>query len=139
MASLTDLREGLAAAVATTGLPCHAYLLGNPTPPCAWVIPGDPVVDFDETMGRGLDTWHLVVEVFVALTTDKGAQLRLDPYMAGEGATSLKAAIEADGSLGGVCDDLRVESIVGVGEYNLGDRGVMLGFRTLVTLYATSS
>ena len=56
MASLTDLREGLAATLASiTGLQQSAYLLSNPTPPTAEVQPGP--VDYDLTMKRGLDKW----------------------------------------------------------------------------------
>lgn len=138
MATLAALRAGLAANLATiTALQTSAYQLGNPTPPTAWVAPGDPLLEFDQTMGRGRDLWHLVVEVFVSLTSDKGAQKRLDAYLAGSGATSIKTAIESDRTLGGACDNLRLTHIDGVGDYQLGERGAVLGFRAHVDIYAT--
>lgn len=138
MAELKDLRAGLAANLATiTALQTSAYRLSNPTPPTAWVAPGEPLLEFDQSMGRGLDLWHLVVEVFVAAATDRGAEARLDTYLAGSGATSIKTAIESDRTLGGVCDDLRCTHIDGVGDYQLGERGAVLGFRAHVDIYAS--
>ena len=137
--TLKALRAGLAANLATiTSIQTSGYILSNPTPPTAWVTYDDPLVEFDLTFGRGGDKWFLVVEVFVPLTTDRGGQARLDPYLEGSGATSVKAAIESDTTLGGACESCRCTHIDGVGDYQLGERGAMLGFRAHVEIIATS-
>lgn len=144
MATLTAIRNGLAVNLATiTGLQTSAEQLSNPTPPAAWVTPGDPVVEFDTAMGRGIDKWNLVVEVFVALTSDKGAQRRLDGFIAGSGATSIKAALQSDRTLAGVAHDLRVTRVDGYAEYQLArvaGAGIpVLGFRAHVEVYTSGT
>lgn len=112
MADFQALREGVAANLA--GIPDlneSAYLLSNPTPPAAEVQPSE--IDFDASMGRGADWVTLIVRVFVGLTTDIGAQKRLDRMLAGSGADSVKAAVEVDTSLGGVAEDLQVVNCTG--------------------------
>lgn len=112
-ASTAEIREGLATNLATisSSLPTggwqpSAYMLFNPTPPCAWVIPGE--TDFDQAMHRGLDMRVMVVQVIVGAVSDRGAQVLLDSMLDAAGVTSIKAAIESDRTLGGKVDTLRV-------------------------------
>lgn len=110
MADVQAIRLGLAAALGTIPkLKVSPYVLSNPTPPCAYIFADDS--DFDEAMGRGLDELVFVVRVVVPLSMDIGSQVNLDAYRAGSGARSFKQALEADDTLGGVCDSLRVTSI----------------------------
>lgn len=112
MASLTDIREALAANLASiTGLQQSAYLLSNPTPPAAEVQPSE--IDYDAAFQRGMDEWTLIVRVFVGVSSDIGAQKRLDGMIASSGASSIKAAVESDRTLGGAVDDLRVTRCTG--------------------------
>jgi hypothetical protein len=107
VASLQAIREGLAANMnAIPGLAASPWLLSNPTPPAAEIQPSE--IEFDQASDRGFDRHLLIVRVFVAASTDRGAQNRLDQMLAGSGAYSVKAAIEADRQLGGACDDLLV-------------------------------
>lgn len=133
MATLKQIREGIAAKLNTIpNIQASAYMLSNPTPPAAHVIPGE--IDYDQTMQRGMDMWTLTVQVFVALVTDKGGQLRLDAMLAPTGTSSVKAAIEADKTLGGVVDTLRVSRMTGYQIFNL-ERGPVLGAEWTVLVY----
>lgn len=112
MTSLTDIREGLAANLATiSGLQQSAYLLSNPTPPAAEVQPDE--VEYDRSFQRGTDRWQLIVRCFVGATSDVGAQKRLDRMLASSGADSVKQALESDRTLGGAADDVRVVRCTG--------------------------
>lgn len=87
----------------------------NPTPPCAFVTDG-PIV-YDEALGRGSDliTFKLVVQT--GLTTERGAQEALRSIRS---SSMVKAAVESDQRLGGLCDYCRV---VDCGEPELFGRG----------------
>lgn len=98
--TVTQLREGLAANLAgLTGIQVQPYFLANPTPPAGHVFPGP--IQYDLANARGLDKWTFTVQLFVALASDIGAQLRLDPFLAPSGSQSVKTLIEADQTLAG--------------------------------------
>ena len=91
-------------------------MIGNPTPPMLQVFPDE--IDYDTTMGRGLDTLMFIVQAHVGASSDIGAQKKLDAMLAPSGATvSVKAAVEADRTLGGVVHDCRVVSCTGYRVY----------------------
>lgn len=109
---LTEIREGLADALASIpDLQESAYLLANPTPPSAEVQPGP--VEYDAAMARGSDRWTMTVRVFVGAVTDRGAQARLDKMLAPTGGYSVKAALQADRTLDGAAQTLRVVRCTG--------------------------
>jgi hypothetical protein len=60
-----------------------------------------------------MDTWTMIVRVFVGVASDIGAQKRLDAMIASSGASSVKQALESDPTLGGTVDDLRVTRCTG--------------------------
>lgn len=122
MASVTSIRTGLKTAAETIA-GVHGYYTVPPTilTPAAIVEPGDPVIVFDETMGRGSDDLAFSLLLLVQLTDLASAQAELDGYLAGDGATSVKAAIDAatdpGGALDGVVSMVRVASAGGYGTY----------------------
>lgn len=121
MASLSALRAGLATRLATiTGLHVYANPLGLINPPAALVIPAGNFLDFDATMGRGSDNFRFTVRLLVAETVADLGQDALDPYLAGSGASSIKAAIEGDGSLGSIASFTVVTGAEGYGGYEYG-------------------
>lgn len=141
MAVLIDIRQGLAANLATL-IPAGVdnvspYVIGNITPPIIWVRP-DPgdLIDYHQAMGNGLEHWHLVVEAFVGSGLDIAAQQLLDQLVMSSGATSVKAALESDKTLTkrmalpnssvttgqtAVAQDLKVENAHGYQTYVMPD------------------
>lgn len=110
MSQVGDVRDGLVDALDTIdGLNVAKWIGQQIRTPMAVV--GWPQVNYDEAMGRGLDTWTIPVQIFVGLADNRTAVNRLEEYMDGAGATSVKAAIETDRTLGGVCDDVRVSQL----------------------------
>jgi len=110
MSQVGDVRDGLVTALDTiAGLNVAKWIGQSIRTPMAVV--GWPQVDYDQAMGRGLDTWTVPVQIFVGLADNRSAVATLETYMDGAGATSVKAAIEADPTLGGACDDVRVTQL----------------------------
>ena len=87
-------------------------------PPC--VVVGQLDFTFDLNNARGLDQANLDVFVIVQRFSERTGQNKLDKFLAGSGAYSIKAAIESDRTLGGACDTLRVTSAES-GTYQMGD------------------
>jgi hypothetical protein len=103
----TAVRAGLSTALDTiAGLRTFDNVPDSLSPPAAVVEPVE--VTFDEAMQRGLDMYRAYVLVIVGRMSERSASDRLDAYLAGSGASSIKAAIEADKTLGGACDTLQV-------------------------------
>jgi hypothetical protein len=126
MALYEDLREGLARALAELpDLQESAYMLSKPTPPYAEVVPAP--VEYDQTFSRGQDLHRFLVRVLVGNNPDKAAQKRLDTFINGSGRTSVKAALEADRSLGGVAQDCFVRRCSGYRNYGRPGGVVVLG------------
>lgn len=74
------------------------------------------------TMGRASGRERLIItcKVLVSAADDKSGQQLLSGYLKGSGSTSLRAAIEADKTLGGKCEDLQVVSRSGFRKMPLG-------------------
>lgn len=103
MASVSSIRDGLKTRLATvSGLNAYDTVPGDIVPPAAIVAPGNPVVMYDLTMGRGGDTLRFVITLLISDVVDDMAQDTLDAYLAGSGSSSIKTAVEADETLGGV-------------------------------------
>ncbi|HEY9472732.1 MAG TPA: hypothetical protein VIS06_02650 [Mycobacteriales bacterium] len=117
---LNAVATGLATAAATIpGLSAFGYLPDS-IPEPAFVIT-DMDIDFDRAFGRGLDQVVLRCPVLLGRADDKASQAKLNGYLSGGGAASLKAALEADGTLGGACDDLHVRRVSGRRYYQVGE------------------
>jgi hypothetical protein len=120
MAVMSELRSGLAARVATIpGLRSAATLPDSPTPPQAVVYPDR--VTYDTAFGRGSDEYVFIVLVIVGRVSERTAQTSLDAYCNSSGATSIKAAIESEPTLGGKAHDCRVTEMRGQGSLAIGE------------------
>lgn len=103
----TGVREGLAEALSTiTGLRVFDYVPDSLAPPAAVVEPIE--VTFGDAMQYGLDSYTAFVLVIIGRMADRSSQNRLDVYAASSGAGSIRAALEADRTLGGACATLNV-------------------------------
>lgn len=110
MATVKEMREGLAAALSSPALQVSPYVLASPTPPAAHIVLSE--VGYHQAMGNGVEVYSFVVQTFLAAGLDEAAQLKLDEFIA---SSYVRAAIEADRTLGGVVQDA---SVSGMSAYN---------------------
>lgn len=106
MGKIANVRAALAAAMTMDGLSTEAYVRDIADVPVAMV--GGPDIEYDKTFGRGHDDMTIPIMLFASRVSDQEGQAQLDAYLDPFGASSLKSAIEADSTLGGVVEDLRV-------------------------------
>jgi len=118
MASVSDLRTGIADAMgAISGLRTSSTVPDNPRPPIGIVMPER--IAYDLNARRGADTYFFTVLLIVSRADDRAAQNNLDAYLVGDG--SVKAAIEADRTLGGVANTCRVTEMSSYSSLPIGD------------------
>lgn len=121
MSQSQAIREAIAASLAgirtVTGIDVSPVVLSSPVPPCGYVADGE--IHYDKAGSRGLDELFFTVVLLAGFTTDTRAQQRLDDLRAPSGALSVKTLIEADRTLGSVCDDLQVTKATAPDAYKL--------------------
>jgi len=108
-ATVSQVVTGLAANLATiSGLRTFTYQPEQLNPPVAF-----PVIDSIEyhgAMGGGDVQMRFNVFVIVGRYLDRTAHATLDAFLSYSGASSVRAALESDRTLGGVAQTLIVES-----------------------------
>jgi hypothetical protein len=105
--SIADIRAGLAAALDTIpGLRTSAYYPDTMTPPIG--IVDTYRVNFDLAAARGSDDFTFDILIVVRRQSERQAQADLDEFV-----PLVKAAIEADKSLGGAADSLHCQAMSG--------------------------
>jgi hypothetical protein len=125
--SIASLRTGLAARLATiTGLRVNTYGVDTPNVPSATIRLSR--VSYDSTLSRGADEVEFLVTMAVGRAEDRTAQIALEAYLAGTGASSVKTAIESDPTLGGVALNTRVQEARNL---TTEDRGDGIGYLTV--------
>jgi len=108
--ALSDIRTAMGSALsAVPGLRVREVLPSLLTPPMAVIAPNQ--IEYDLNAQNGLHRYTFTVSVFVVKADDRAAQLKVDPYVAPTGTGSVKAALEADRTLGGVVNTLRVTAV----------------------------
>ncbi|MFD9706209.1 hypothetical protein [Lentzea sp. NPDC059081] len=101
------------------GLRTHAYMPDLISPPTFYCV--ELEISYDLSFGRGRDDFNPVIcRLLVSRANDRSGQKALQEYMKGSGPKSVKAAIEADKTLGGACESLQVMSVRGMGQYEHG-------------------
>lgn len=135
MTDLTAMAEAMATQLANIeGLRTQAQVRDIVAVPVA--IVGPPTnIDYDTTMRNGANRYEFQVRLLVARTEERSAQVYLSEYAAPTGDRSIKAAIEADPTLGGTAMTTRVQSANGIGSYDYGDVSY-LGIEFQVEVYA---
>lgn len=134
MSQIGDLRSALRDNLKTiAGVTVSRYALVNPTPPGFHIIPSE-IPSYHKTFGHlGLSEVQFTVQAFVALGTNEGAQDMMDEWLGAEDR-SVALAIESDRTLGGLCEDLIVESSTGYGFILTTDNRPLLTADWLVTI-----
>lgn len=136
MADIARCRAGLAANLRQIeDLQVSEYVLSNPTYPTAVIFLGR--TEYDKAFSRGLDSLIFRIRVVVAAVTDIGAETNLDEYLDTSGPRSIKQAVEAERTLGGACDDLRVTETEGEQVFTFESQPQALGAEWLVEVQAT--
>jgi hypothetical protein len=128
----SSVRDGLKTRLQTiSGLRAYDLIPDTVVPPAAVVGQLDFTFDIDNA--RGLDQAQVDVLVIVQRFSERTGQDKLDAYLAGSGASSIKAAIEGDRTLGGAVNTLRVTGAE-AGTYD--SQGVtFLSYRYRITLW----
>jgi hypothetical protein len=120
MASITDLRAGLATRLGTiSGLRTTTETPDTISPPIAIINVSN--VNYDRAFQRGLDEYNFVITVIVGRVGERSAQRLLDSYVSPVAPSSVKLAIELDRTLGGKCDSLRVTDMRNYGSLVIGE------------------
>ena len=108
-ATASQIVDGVKNRLATiSGLRTFSYQPSQLNPPIAF--PVITQVRYHGAMGGGMVTYEVTVYLIVGRYTDERAMSDLDDYIAFNGAKSLRAALEADQSLGGVAQNVVVAS-----------------------------
>ena len=112
MSVIGDIRSALMDALSTLGINHDDGYLGSSlvSPWFEVSIPSDGYT-YDTTFGRGTDTLRMILRGVVQIGDTVEAQKNMDSWLDPSGATSVKALVQADRTLGGLCDDLRVTSV----------------------------
>jgi hypothetical protein len=132
--TVSQIKAGLAANLATvSGLRAYAYQPDNVNTPFAWPLLDS--IQYNGAMGGGLITHQFTVSVVVGRSAERTAQTLLDGYLSYKGATSIRQAIESDRTLGGVVQDLIVESANNISTLEAND-ATYLAIDFVVTVYA---
>jgi hypothetical protein len=136
MSSVAAIADGLKARLATiSGLRAYSYQPEQLNPPFAYPVLNG--VTYHQTMGMGnaLTQYDWSVYVIVGRWVDRVAITNLDGFLSPTGATSIRAALEGDLTLGGACQDLIVASSANISALEQEDAEFMQVSYS-VTIYA---
>jgi hypothetical protein len=118
MPTVSEVRQALAEKAGNVyGLRAYAYQPDDPRPPVAFVMLDR--IEYDLNANRGADRSFYIITVIVGRANDRAAQKNLDQYLVG--SDSVKTAIEADRTLGGVVNTCRVTEARNYVAVNVGD------------------
>jgi len=105
--SLESIMSGLGDQLrAVMGLRVYDFPSKHVEPPAA--VLSLPETPYDVTLGGRADEWTFPLWLLVSKADDKAAYKEMVPYLEAEGERSIRAAIEADRTLGGSCDTCAV-------------------------------
>jgi hypothetical protein len=109
--SLADVRAGLATRLSTiTGLMVYTTVTPTPQIPCAFIRPTSHEYDLSMANGQDIQRYDVTLLAATAGTPWDVSQNLVDAYLSRSGSLSIKAAIEADRTLGGAAHTVRVVS-----------------------------
>lgn len=108
MGQIADVRAGLKTAItAITGLRVHSRWPNTVNPPALIITAGkDGLTEQTTFDGRG--SLHFDLVLILGAQDVERAQEALDEYCDFTGSKSIRAKVETDTTLGGVCEDLDV-------------------------------
>lgn len=111
MASVASIADGFKNRLATvSGLRAYSYQPEQLNPPFAYPVLNS--VNYHQTMAMGSSVvqYDWTIYVIVGRYVDRVSYVTLDGFLSPTGASSIRAALEGDLTLGGACSDLIVSS-----------------------------
>ncbi len=119
-ASISAVTDAIKTALSTvSGLRTYSFQPEQINPPFAF--PELTSVTYHRAMGLGDVEMAFTINVVVGRYTDRTANDALDAYLSPTGATSIRAALESDRTLGGVVQTLILSSAANVVAVNEAD------------------
>lgn len=113
-ATVSQVADGLKARLATiSGLRTFSFQPEQVNPPVAFPVLES--IDYHKAFGGGDVRMSFTIIVIVGRYVDRVAHANLDGFLSFDGATSLRAAIEGDRTLGGVAQTLIMDSSLSIG------------------------
>lgn len=136
MSSVAAIADGLKARLATiSGLRAYSYQPEQLNPPFAYPVLNGVTYHQTMAMGNAITQYDWSVYVIVGRWVDRVAITNLDGFISPTGATSIRAALEGDLTLGGACQDLIVASSANISALEQEDAEFMQVSYS-VTIYA---
>jgi hypothetical protein len=119
-ATMQQMASGLEERLASIkGLRVSDHVPDVFAPPCAFVMPEN--IDYWQAFQGGDATTRFTITAVVGRVSDRAAQRNLYEMMAYSGTRSVRAAVEADRSLGGRVQTCIVESASNIRAANQGE------------------
>lgn len=119
-ASVSQVMTGLKNRLATiSGLRAFAFQPDYINPPTAFPTLNE--VSYHGAMGGGDVVFDGLIQVIVGGVSDRTTQNLLDGFASYSGASSIRAALEGDKTLGGVAQTLVVNRSLGIRRMTIGD------------------
>jgi hypothetical protein len=120
-ASVSAVATALMASLSTVnGLRTKTYQPENPVPPIAYPVLQTITYHRAFTGGDVVMEWN--VSVIAGRWTDRTAHALLDSYLSYDGASSIRAALEADKTLGGVVQTMIVQNSANIASLSQADQ-----------------
>lgn len=119
MATITELRNGLATNLLTANVRSSATLPDLVNPPFALIVPAG--VNYHRAFNDGLNEYNFTVTLVVGRASERNAQNALDAYCSATGASSIRRAVESDKTLGGVAYAAVVTDMRNYGATTIGE------------------
>jgi len=132
--NLSELKQGLADRLATVPrLRVSPQIPEQVNPPMAVVSRAQ--VNYHRDMSGGTTEWTMQVQLIAGRMADRQSQRTIDAWLSWDGASSVRKAIEADGTLGGVALDTVVTDADALTTFQIGD-SEYIGVTMNVTVWA---
>lgn len=133
-ATVSQVADGLKARLATiSGLRTFSYQPEQLNPPIAF--PSLSSIQYHRAFAGGNVQMVWIIRVIVGRYLDRTAHALLDDYLSYSGAKSIRAALEADTTLGGVAASLVVSSSADISSLAV-DGAEFLEIQTTITVHA---
>jgi len=132
--NLSDIRAGLAGQLRQIrGLRVLEHIPEQINPPAAVISRAE--VDYSLNAKGGLTEWSMQIQMVAGRMADQHSQRTIDAWLSWDGPQSVRAALEADRTLGGNCQTSRVTTADALTSLQVGD-SEYIGVTLSVTVWA---